>query len=210
MKTILCYGDSNTWGYNPRLKSRYSKDERWTGALRKQLGEGYFVIEEGLNGRTTVWDDPIEGEHKNGKTYLFPCLESHAPLDLVVVMLGTNDLKNRFGLSAYDIAKGAETLVQIIQKSGFGQDGQSPKVLLIAPPSLAQLAGTDFAEMFAGGEEKSRQLADAYRRVAAEIGCEFLDAGSVIASSPVDAIHIDPEEHQTLAVAVAAKIQRIL
>jgi len=209
MKTILCYGDSNTWGYNPRLKSRYDKNERWAGVLRNQLGEGYFVIEEGLNGRTTVWNDPIEGEHKNGKTYLFPCLESHAPLDLVVVMLGTNDLKNRFGLSVYDIAKGAGTLVQIIQKSGFGQGGQSPKILLIAPPPLAKLAGTNFAEMFDGGEEKSRQLASAYQRIAAEVGCEFLDAGSVIVSSPVDAIHFEPEEHQKLAQAIAKKIRTI-
>ncbi len=209
MNTILCYGDSNTWGYSPRLKRRCARNERWAGVLEHRLGEGYFVIEEGLGGRTTVWNDPIEGEYKNGKTYLLPCLESHNP-DVVVLMLGTNDLKKRFGLSAYDIAKGAGTLVQIIQNSGVAPNGQSPNILLIAPPPLATLAGTDFAEMFDGGEEKSRQLASAYRRVATEVGCEFLDAGSVIASSPIDAIHFDPEEHQKLGVAIAEKVRGML
>ena len=97
MKTILCYGDSNTWGYNPATTERSSRDERWTGILRRELDDGYLVIEEGLNGRTTVWDDPIEG-YKNGKEYLIPCLETHKPLDLVIIMLGTNDLKVRFSV----------------------------------------------------------------------------------------------------------------
>lgn len=81
MKSILCFGDSNTWGYNPRTKERYPRNERWTGMLRQELGDGYEIIEEGLNGRITVWEDPIE-EHKNGKEYLIPCLESHQPIDL--------------------------------------------------------------------------------------------------------------------------------
>ena len=111
MKTILCYGDSNTWGYNPSMGGRYARDERWPGVLRKELGEGYLVIEEGLNGRTTVWDDPIEG-YKNGKTYLVPCLETHKPLDLVIILLGTNDLKMRFSVSALIQAAGRRSRVQ--------------------------------------------------------------------------------------------------
>jgi lysophospholipase L1-like esterase len=91
VRTILCYGDSNTWGYNPSTGGRYARDERWPGVLRTELGEGYLVIEEGLNGRTTVWDDPIEG-YKNGSTYLIPCLETHKPIDLVIILLGTNYL----------------------------------------------------------------------------------------------------------------------
>ena len=95
MKTILCYGDSNTYGLMPDSPDRYPRDVRWTGILQKKLGEDYYVIEEGLSGRTTLWDDPIE-EHKNGKKYLLPCLETHKPLDLVVIMLGTNDLDHMF------------------------------------------------------------------------------------------------------------------
>ena len=107
MKTILCYGDSNTWGYDPVSQDRYPPTQRWVSVLARELGPEYQVIAEGLNGRTTVWPDPVEGEHKNGKAYLLPCLESHHPLDLVVLMLGTNDLKHRFGLSAWDIARAA-------------------------------------------------------------------------------------------------------
>ncbi|MCW5845462.1 MAG: hypothetical protein KIT77_29690, partial [Caldilinea sp.] len=105
MKRILCFGDSNTWGYDPVSQDRYARNARWPGVLRQQIGAGYEVIEEGLNGRTTVWNDPIEG-YKNGRDYLIPCLETHRPLDLVIILLGTNDLKKRFSLSAYDIAQG--------------------------------------------------------------------------------------------------------
>ena len=140
MKTILCYGDSNTWGYNPSTGGRYPRDVRWPGVLRRELGDDYLVIEEGLNGRTTVWDDPIEG-YKNGKEYLVPCLETHKPLDLVIILLGTNDLKVRFSVSAYDIANGAGALVQIVQKSEIGPGGRAPQVLLLAPPPCGQAHG---------------------------------------------------------------------
>jgi len=155
MKTILCYGDSNTWGYNPLTKERYSREERWTGILQKELGEDYEVIEEGLNGRTTVWDDPIEG-YKNGKEYLIPCLESHRPVDLVIIMLGTNDLKKRFSLSTFEIANGAKVLVNIVQKSKAGPGEIAPKVLLMAPPPVGKL--TELAEEFEGAEEKSKNF----------------------------------------------------
>ena len=154
-KTILCYGDSNTWGWNPATQSRYVRDERWPGVLRQELGEGYLVIEEGLNGRTTVWDDPIEG-YKNGKEYLIPCLETHKPIDLVIIMLGTNDLKARFSVPACDVAAGAGVLVDIIAKSETGPGDGAPQVLLIAPPPIAKLS--EFAEMFEGGAAKSRML----------------------------------------------------
>jgi len=207
MKTILCYGDSNTWGYNPTDAGRYPRDVRWTGVLARELGEGYLVIEEGLNGRTTVWDDPIEG-YKNGYDYLIPCLETHRPIDLVVLMLGTNDLKVRFSVSAYDIANSAGVLVDVIQKSAAGPDGGAPRVLLMAPPPLARL--TQFAEMFEGAAAKSRKLGEHYRRVAAERGCAFLDAGSVIVSSDVDGIHFDPPEHAKLGRAVAERVKALL
>lgn len=209
MKTIVCYGDSNTWGYNPATKERYARDERWTGGFRNELGEGYLVIEEGLNGRTTVWDDPIEG-YKNGKDYLIPCLETHKPIDLIVIMLGTNDLKKRFSLSAFDIAEGAGVLVGIVQKSATGPGDKAPAVLLLAPPPVAKLAGTDFADMFEGAAEKSGNFAQQYRRVAEELGCELLDAAEVIVSSDIDGIHFEVEEHKKLGKVVAARVREIL
>jgi lysophospholipase L1-like esterase len=206
-KTVLCYGDSNTWGYDPRTGGRYPRDTRWPGVLRRALGEGYLVIEEGLNGRTTVWDDPIEG-YKNGKSYLIPCLETHRPIDLVVVVLGTNDLKMRFSVSAFDIANGAGVLVDVAQRSATGPGGGPPQVLLVAPPPVAKLTG--FAEMFEGAERKSARFAEQYRRVATERRCAFLDASTVIRSSDLDGIHLEAGEHTKLGVAVARKVEAIL
>lgn len=204
MKRILCFGDSNTWGYDPVSQDRYDRDVRWPGVLRQKLGAGHEVIEEGLNGRTTVWDDPIEG-YKNGRDYLIPCLETHRPLDLVIILLGTNDLKKRFSLSAYDIAQGAGVLVNEVQRSAAGRAGMAPPVLLLAPPPVVRLSG--FAEMFEGAGEKSQRLGGHYRQVAEQFGCAFLDAGTVIVSSDVDGIHFDPDEHRKLGEAVAAKIR---
>jgi lysophospholipase L1-like esterase len=209
MKTILCYGDSNTWGYSPSTQDRYGRDERWGGVLRNALGEGYLVIEEGLGGRTTVWDDPVEGIHKKGRTYLLPCLESHQPIDLVVILLGTNDLKRRFGVGAFDIAQGAGVLVRIVQKSETDPNGEAPKVLLLAPPPTEELDETDFVEMFTGAEEKSKNFSREFRRVAQELGCEFLDTAEAIVSSKLDAIHLDAEEHRKLGQAVATRVREI-
>lgn len=207
MKTVLCYGDSNTWGWDPATQERLSRDERWPGVLRQELGDGYQIIEEGLPGRTTVWDDPIEG-YKNGKEYLIPCLESHRPIDLVVIMLGSNDLKMRFSLPAYDIANGAGVLVDIVQRSETGPGGEPPAVLLIAPPPLEEL--TEFAEMFEGATAKSRKFSEHYRRVAEEQGCALLDAAGVIVSSDIDGVHLELSEHRKLGRAVAARVREIL
>ncbi len=207
MKTILCYGDSNTWGWDPTTGERFARDERWPGVLRQTLGDGYLIIEEGLNGRTTVWDDPIEG-YKNGKTYLIPCLETHRPLDLVIIMLGTNDLKVRFSLSAYDVANGAGVLVDIVQKSAAGPAGQAPQVLLMAPPPLAKLS--EYAEMFENAVAKSKRFSQHYQRVAQEYGCEFLDTSQVIVSSNLDGIHLGLSEHRKLGQAVAKIVPRLL
>ncbi len=153
MKTILCYGDSNTWGSDPETGDRFPEDTRWPGVVRRTLGDGYHVIEEGLPGRTTVREDPIEGEHKNGRAYLRPCLESHRPIDLVTLMLGTNDLKQRFGSSASDIAQGAASLAEMALRSGCGPGGGAPAVLLVAPPPVGRL--TDMGQMFEGAGRKS-------------------------------------------------------
>ena len=132
MKTILCYGDSNTWGHHAPLGDRFDEATRWGSRLRTILGEEYRVVEEGQRGRTTVWDDPVENRMA-GLKYLWPCLDSHAPIDLVVIMLGTNDCKPYFGLHPQNIADGAGRLVDMIQKCSFGPNDTAPKVLLISP-----------------------------------------------------------------------------
>ncbi|HET7273343.1 MAG TPA: SGNH/GDSL hydrolase family protein [Rubrobacter sp.] len=207
MKTVLCYGDSNTWGSDPETGERFPEDVRWPGVLARNLGEGYRVIEEGLPGRTTVWNDPIEGDYKNGRTYLMACLESHRPIDLITLMLGTNDLKARFGTSASDIAQAATSLAEIMLRCGCGPDGGAPVVVLICPPAVAKL--TDMAQMFEGAEAKSMRFPEHYERFAEKIGSEFLDASQVIVSSDVDGIHLDAGEHRKLGEAVAERIRRI-
>lgn len=207
MKTILCYGDSNTWGYRPGVGERFSLRERWTGVLARELNAGYRVIEEGLNGRTTAFDDPVF-EHRNGRDYLAPCLQSHAPLDLVVVMLGTNDLARRLCLSASDIAQGAGTLVDTVNKSGAGPGGAAPKVLLIAPPPVGQIVG--LPEVMEGAEGKSKRFPDALGYVAQHYDCSFLDASEIVVPSEVDGVHLDAPEHLKLGAAVANLVRQIV
>ncbi|MBZ0297207.1 MAG: SGNH/GDSL hydrolase family protein [Anaerolineae bacterium] len=210
MRTLLCYGDSNTWGTVPVTESweveRYGLHVRWPGVLRDQLGEDYWVIEEGLGGRTTIHDDPYE-PHRNGLTYLHPCLLTHNPIDLVILKLGTNNLKHRFGLSAYDIAASAGVLVETILKSECGPAGGSPQVLLICPPPVVEVGVLE--EMFEGGAAKSAQLAPYYQRVTENYECAFLDAGELISVSVVDGIHYEAEAHRILGEAVATKVREI-
>ena len=207
MKTILCYGDSNTWGWDPIGESRFAKDVRWPGVLQQALGDGYEVISEGLPGRTTVWTDPVEG-HMSGKDYLIPCLHSHAPLDLVIILLGTNDLKHRFAATAFDIAEGILRLVKMIQQSESGPGGRSPQVLILVPPPLGKLS--KFAEMFTEGIEKSKGLSQQYKRVAELLACPYLDTSEHIVSSDVDGVHFDASTHNTLGLVVAQKVKTIL
>lgn len=205
-KQILCYGDSNTWGCIPISNGRYPRAARWTGVMAERLGSGYAVIEEGQNGRTTVWEDPL-GIDRNGLQYLPACLQSHKPLDLVILMLGTNDLKARFALTAYDIAAGAERLVQVVQQSGCGVNGGQPAILLTAPPVIRPQG--DFTEIFIGGEEKSRGLAARYAAVAQRNGCTFLDLTQVIQVDLSDGIHYSAESHRQLGIALAGCVQSI-
>ena len=200
---ILCFGDSNTWGYEPGTAVRYGDTVRWPGVLQLLLGPAYTVIEEGLNGRTTVWEDPLM-PGRNGKEYLLPCIESHRPFDLLVTALGTNDLKIKFSASPQDIARGLAMLVKIMRAAAMEWGGNAPRVLLIAPPLIGKL--TEFAEIFTGAAEKSSRLSAWIGRTARELDCEFLDAASLIAADDRDGIHLSADAHKTLAEAVAQKI----
>jgi len=207
MIRILCFGDSNTWGFDPDHPfQRYGHNVRWTGVLKEQLGESYEVIEEGLNGRTTVWDDPF-GEHKNGKTYLAPCLESHRELDLVILMLGTNDLKTYFRLSACDAAQGVKALSLVVKSSGSGRGGGAPELLLVSPPPFK--ARSFLEHIYAGAEAKSKELRAHLQTVATVLGCHFLDAAEFVTSCSADGVHWEADQHARFATAIRAAVLSI-
>ncbi|WP_421726510.1 SGNH/GDSL hydrolase family protein [Bauldia sp.] len=210
MRSVLCYGDSNTYGQTTanRPDDRYGPTVRWPGVLRAALGSNWLVIEEGLSGRTTVNDDPIEGAEKNGRTYLRPCVMSHKPLDLVILMLGTNDLKVRFNKPASEIAMGMGALVLDIKAMPSGPDLRTPEIMIVAPPPILEdLKGWD--AVFAGGREKSLALASEYERIAEAHEVHFFDAGAVVESSEVDGFHLDQAGHARLGAAMAEEVEAI-
>ena len=209
-KTVMCFGDSNTWGFPPGCNGeRYDRHTRWPGVLQLELGEDYHVIEEGLCGRNTVWEDPVEGG-KNGLEQLDPLILSHMPLDLLIIMLGTNDFKNRFSVSAQDISWSIGRLVKIARNSGHPLIGDAPEVLVICPPPLADLSQSPFKGILEGAEEKSRQLPSVLKTFCEENEIRMFNAGDVVSSSPLDGVHWAPEEHRNLGVAVAVEVQNIL
>jgi lysophospholipase L1-like esterase len=203
LKTILCYGDSNTWGCRDDGPSRYALRDRWPGILQALLGDDYYVIEEGLPGRTTVLDDPYE-DWRNGLTYLRPCLFSHNP-DVVLLLLGTNDLKRRFDLSAWDIAQGAAKLVQTVRATPATAAGAAPAVCLLAPPPVLEIG--PYATMFQGAAAKSREFPELFRQVASEASVDFIDASAIAAPSPTEGLHWRQEEHSKLGAAIAKYIR---
>ena len=209
MKTILCYGDSNTYGLRSDLTTRYPRDKRWTGILQDILGKDYYIIEEGLGGRTTVWDDPVE-DYKNGKKYLLPCLDSHKPLDLIVLMLGTNDLKSRFSVSPFDIGVSIENLLRTIRCSDAGLDFQPPDVLLICPVPIHSVKNADLDQMIPDMERRSRALSHYYRIAAEKYHAYYMDPGETVEVNDQDGIHYTEKGHRTMAALVADEIKKIL
>ena len=204
-KTIMCFGDSNTWGSPPDCGERYDRETRWPGVLQQELGDGYYVIEEGLPGRTTVWDDPVEGG-KNGFKQLVPLIHSHMPLNLLIIMLGTNDFKNRFSVSLMDISWSIGRLVKAARDSGNPFLGEAPDVLVVCPPPLADMSNSPFKEILIGAEEKSHQLPAVLKAFCEENNIRMFNAGDVVQTSPVDGIHWEPEEHRKLGTALAAEV----
>jgi len=210
MKTIVCFGDSNTWGYDPATAGRYPKALRWPSVMQAALDAkypgGYEVIAEGQNGRTSVWEDPIG--LKKGADYFLPCLESHKPVDLVIILLGTNDLKHRFGTSSYDVARGVAYLAQMAKTCEFGPKNAAPATLIVAPPAFATLTG--FAQDFEGASEQSKTLGRDITAYAALKGFNSFDAGTIIQSSEKDGIHLEPEAHRALGEALAVRAAELV
>ena len=216
---IVCLGDSNTHGYCPDPSDctdgpclRFNEAERWPCLLQQTLGPSFLVVEEGLPGRTTVFDDPVE-EGLSALSYLRSCLKSHEPVDLLVVMLGTNDSKERFGANAYTIGRGMERLVKAAQALDCWGPGGTPNILIIAPKSIEEGVYTSpvAGEMGPDCVEKTRGLAAEYEAVARRTGCAFLDANTLgLTCNTVDYMHLTRESHAGLARALAALIPTLI
>jgi len=201
-RAVLCFGDSNTYGSIPgETGGRYGPDVRWPGVLARELGDGWHVVEEGLPGRTTVFDDPLS-PYRRGADYLPPCLGSHAPLDAVVIFLGTNDLKARLAAGAFDIAAGVGVLAQTVLVSGSGPGGTAPRVLLLGLPRL----GAGLSPEFTGAEEKAAKLPQYLAEEAAVLGVDWFDLSEVAAYSPLDGIHLDVGGYTAIGEAIARRL----
>jgi lysophospholipase L1-like esterase len=208
MKHLLCFGDSNTWGYVPGSGQRFPLQVRWPGVLQARLGSRWRVIEEGLNGRTTIHQDP-ERDGRNGRLFLGPLLESHAPLDLLILMLGTNDLMPCYASSAADVAAGVGILLDIVATSCAGPGATAPAVLLVAPPRI-KAAGMAFELGYAGVAEESVAVSAHYLALAAARNCPYFDAAQVVSASDEDGVHLDAEAHGALAEAIAERVRSLL
>ena len=206
MKTVLCFGDSNTWGYVPGSNDqRFSADVRWPRRLATALGDEWEVIAEGLNGRTATMDSPV-ADGRNGLTYLLPCLHSHMPLDVVVIYLGTNDAGDRYSLPAETVASAVGRLVKVVRTSEAGPGGSAPTVLVVCPPPFGQL---DPEGSFANAGPKSRQLGRWFAEVCGELDCELLDLNGIATYGDLDGIHLEAEGHAAVAAAVEERLQRM-
>jgi lysophospholipase L1-like esterase len=214
-KNIMCFGDSLTWGWVPIENAvpteRFPPDVRWTGVLADRLGPEYRIIEEGLSGRTTAVDDPTD-PRLNGAKYLPSALATHLPLDLVVIMLGTNDTKTYFHRSPFEIATGMSLLLTQVATSagGVGTAYPAPRALVVAPPKLVPMPNAWFAVLFEEGEAKSRELPRLYEALASFMGAAFFDAGTVIKELGVDGLHFSEQNNLALGEALADVIRPLL
>ena len=208
MKNILCFGDSNTWGYSPLDGSRYSHDVRWTGVLQRLLGSDYRVIEEGLNGRTTFISEN-ERPLRSGSDVLPIILESHRPLDLAIIMLGTNDLKLEFNLTVAEIAQGAKTLCEMVLNSEYLADN-IPQILLVSPTHIGSTVIPDQEEFFNKARGQSIQFAEHYEKAAVELGVHFLDAAKIVKVSEVDGVHWDADQHVKFGNELASLVRQLI
>ncbi len=208
---VLCFGDSNTWSQKPDKSGRYTPDVRWPGRLQQLLGDNYYIVEEGLGSRTTDLEY-TKKPGRNGKTYLQPCLESHNPVDFVIIMLGTNDLKIEFDRSSKEIANALAGLVDLTRTTAKNPDGMPPHIILVSPITINDTA-PHFTELYTGYYDKqsavkSEELASLIAEVAKANNCHFIDAASV-SKAGEDGIHFDEPSHPALAAVIAQEIKKI-
>ena len=209
MKHILCFGDSNTFGTDPIHGGRHPDPIRWTGVLQQLLGDDYRVIEEGCGGRTTVFEDEIS-PGRNGIKSLSTCISSHNPLDLIVIMLGTNDLKKRFQATAWDLGKAMERIIDEIHHFPFEPAYPRPEILVVSPPFIKEgIANSIFGCFTEEAAVMSHCLSPEYAAVSARKGCHFFDAATAAEASEEDRLHMTAESHRKLAEALEKEIRAI-
>lgn len=211
IRRIVCFGDSNTWGFNAQNEQRFPEGIRWTSLLANQLGKDFQVVEEGLSGRTSVIDDDLF-EGLNGLSYIHPCLMSHSPLELVIIMLGTNDTKARFNYTSFNIAQGIVRLAVKAKNTTTSFIGNQPQVLVIAPPPI----GSSYIDaevgksMGEGCDIKSAQLGEHLSELLESQNIHYLNIKGLVEMNTIDYMHLDEEGHKLLAQLVFNKIKRIL
>jgi lysophospholipase L1-like esterase len=210
MKTILCYGDSLTWGSNPDGSGRHPYANRWPNVLQAGLGEAARVVTEGLNGRTTAFNDYVTGADRNGARLLPTILMSHSPIDLAIVMLGSNDRKPWIAGHAIASKQGMRRLVDIIRRHDYPTGGEAPEILIVAPPTLCETADPDFAAIYGAGIAQSQMLATMYADLADELGCGFFDAASVARASPLDGVHLDAANTRAIGRGIEPVVRMML
>lgn len=209
---ILCYGDSNTWGYIPGSNhERYGNKERWTKILADLLGNKFEIIEEGLNSRTLTSNDTRIGKKgKNGYEYLIPCLDTHDPIDLVILMLGTNELKASYNKTSEEIGN---ILEEYFVKTILGRKSQfnnsCPKLLLITPPLVNEELNYKHRQsnIYLGATKKSKDLNNIYKNIAEKYNCHFLSNDELLTG--IDGVHLTKESHKRLAELLEIKIKEI-
>lgn len=202
-KEILCFGDSNTHGYNAIDGGRFPYDVRWTGVLAGVLGDGYHIIEEGMSGRTTCFEDPIH-EGVSAFPVLHTIMMTHEPIDTMIIMLGTNDTKDRFCASAFVSAKGLQRLVEKAQTVPAWRNGKQDIIIVAPAPILPEIHDEGMGKHCS---ERSYGLAEEYRKVADLLHCRFLDAAPIAGVDPLDCVHLTAEGHAALARALAPMVK---
>ncbi|MDM7851341.1 SGNH/GDSL hydrolase family protein [Pseudochrobactrum kiredjianiae] len=210
MKSVLCFGDSLTWGYQAPDGERLPLEDRWPSVLQKALGSQAHVIAEGLNGRTTAFDDYTAPEDRNGSRILPTLLGTHAPLDLVIILLGSNDMKPQVAGDAFSSHCGTRRLIQQIRNHPYREGYAAPDILIVAPPHICESADPFFASLFAGGIAESRKLGLLLSDLADETECNFFDASGVAKTTPLDGVHLDAENTRAIGQALEPVVRLIL
>jgi lysophospholipase L1-like esterase len=210
MKSILAFGDSLTWGFEAGTFKRHPFEARWPNALAAGLDGSCRVIEEGMNGRTTVFPDPTCEAERNGAVALPMLLTTHQPLDLIIIMLGSNDLKFANRCTAFDASMGMERLIKLVKHHDWIETAALPQVLVMSPPAMCKTSDPWFSELWGHALKESSRFAEHYSRVAKEQGVHFFDAGSVAVADKADGGHLDAANTSAIGTALVPVVKEIL
>ncbi len=212
-RTLLCFGDSNTYGTPPMASltephRRFDAATRWPRLVAGHLGAGWEVVEQGLPGRTAQFPDTVMGAHMNGAEGLKIALESCGPIDALTIMLGTNDVKAAYAVPAEQVAAGIAGLLCVALSQAMQDRHGGFRVLVICPTPVEE-AGC-LKAIFWGGRARALALPPVYRDLAEVFGVGFLDAGEHVAVSPIDGVHLDEAGHAVLGRVVADAVVRLV